>query len=82
MARRQQPSKAALNLVRLPMPRQPEPVGNPPHVSIHRDRGPSEDMAQHHVGGLASHACQRKQFFHRRRHLAVKALDDGCCGRD
>ena len=52
-------------------------AGDPAHVRIHHDAASFvKGVAKHDIGGLAAHAAQTRQFFHRLRHLPVIAGDD------
>ena len=56
--------------------RDADPVRDAKDVTIDRQTGHAERMAEHDVRGLATNARQLHQFVHRSRDLAVVGFDD------
>ena len=54
--------------------RDPDAVGDPEHVAIHRQAGHAERVAEHDVGGLAADAGKLDQGVHRGGNLALMAF--------
>ena len=68
--------QVALDLHRVGLCRQAQPLGEPRHVRIdHHAGGDAEGRAQHDVGRLAAHARQVHEFLQRRGHLAAVLVD-------
>ncbi len=71
-----------LGLVRRPRPDPAQTVGNAVNVGVHADVPQAlERQDQHEVGRLPSHARQRQQLLHRRRHPAAESLDEDLARR-
>ena len=54
----------------------------PPHMGVDRESGLAQSVPEHHVRGLATHAGEPEQAFHRAGEFAVELLDDGLRRRD
>ncbi len=54
----------------------PEPVGDPVDMRVHRDRRDPVSEHQDAVGGLRSHAGQRGQFLQRPGDLTTEPIPD------
>ena len=72
-----------LHLLRVLLPREPQPRGDALDVRIHHHalRHP-EAHAQHHVRGLAADAGKLRQRVQVRRHLTAVPLDEGAAEAD
>ena len=57
-------------------PDQPDQVGEPDHMGIHRQTRHLEGIAQHHVRSLSAYAGEGDQVFHPLRHFAAETLHD------
>jgi hypothetical protein len=57
-------------------PYDPEPVRDPVHVGVDRDRGDPVAEDEDAVGGLRTDVGQREELFHAPRHHALEAIED------
>ena len=67
--------EVALDLDRIVLPRQPEPLRDPPHVGVDDDPLRLPELGSDDVGRLARHAGQPQQLGDRARHDAVELLE-------
>ena len=70
--RRKQPRQILFDLHWVLLPGKTQAARQPPAMSIHRDAGKVESVAEDHIGGFAPDAGEASQLFHRRRHFAVE----------
>lgn len=69
--------EVALNLDRVLLLCEPNPLGKAPHMGIHRDPGLLEAVPQHNIGRLAAHPRQSDEFSHRPGHIPPVKLHQG-----
>lgn len=70
-----------LDLHGIRVPREAQPAGQTPNVSIDRDTGSIEGIAEDDVRSLTAHTGQRNQLIESGRNLSPVSLDDGSAAR-